>query len=154
MELQQSLPSSSNSIYNALLLILKLEQDLQTEIWFEEGLRPSKKDDSQSTLFKVTEVKNAIVRSILNDLPSSKVAMTFLPPNVSIDSLSITQKDALAMFVSQLDEEYNVVSNPDNYLLAGALNTLSVENNQISNYLFRQMLNKTPKPFLEGSEYI
>jgi hypothetical protein len=72
---------------------------------------------------------------------------------IKIDTLSLSQKEAIVMFVSQLDREGNVISNPDSYLLAGALNILAEEDNSVSKFILGRMLKKTPKVFLEGSDF-
>jgi hypothetical protein len=151
MEAQQSLNLLNKSIFT-LQLLSKLEQGLQTKIWFAEK-RPSEKELLQPVLSEVCEIKDAIVTGILEGSQFSTMAVALLPPNKKIDTLSSPQKEALVMFISQLNGEGNIISSSDSFFLAGALNILAEEDNPVSKHILAQMLKKTPKDFLEGSEF-
>jgi hypothetical protein len=151
MESIQSLQLLDKSIFT-LRLLSKLEQDLQTKIWFAEK-KPLEKSLYQPILSQVREIKDTIVAGILDSSQFSTIATALLPPNTKTDRLSPPQKEALVMFISQLNKEGQVVSKPDSCLLAGALNILAEDDNTVSKFILAEMLKKTPKDFLEGSEF-
>ncbi|MDR3187306.1 MAG: hypothetical protein LBT63_02685 [Holosporaceae bacterium] len=111
-----------------------------------------KEGESKELETDIQEVRN--IRFLIVKLACKYAALSveqLLPKDTKVDSLSPSQKQALVMFGSQINQEGKVcVSNP--HALTGAMNILNGDISPISCFMLKVMVNKMPEELLDGFE--
>ena len=137
-----------NSSINAVIeQMYRCEQNIKTESFISGA-------DLESQQKKlVSATRKMFISGIVKLLPK-KTYVDLLPSQKRIDSLSKTQREAVVLFALQLDD-YGKLNNINTYLLSAAINILSEEScDSTSVFILGKMIEKTPKEFLEGSEFL
>jgi len=97
-------------------------------------------------------VKQLLVRHILK--VKGDCLSSIFAEGIDCKKLSDFQEVSLAMFLTQWDSKENCIKEiKSSFLLAGALNTLANKEDEISKYMLKCFIEKTPKDFLEDSDY-
>ena len=107
------------------------------------------KDEEYQRLLITKELLVEHILKVKRDCLSS-----IFTEGIECRKLSDFQKVSLAMFLTQWDSKENCIKEiKSSFLLAGALNTLANKEDEISKYMLKCFIEKTPKDFLEDSDY-
>ena len=100
-------------------------------------------------------IEYLLIDCILSTDKNVKKSQLLLPKGTTFQDLSENQRTALALFLTQWEGEecIKMVSIKNRRLLAGSLNLLAEEKDEVSQAMFRTFRSKIPQKFLEGSEY-